>query len=53
MKSSFDLWSCTDVARNSDAILKRLREGTMPCDCAWREEQIAVFQDWVTAGTPA
>ena len=53
MKSSFDLWSRTDVARNSDAILKRLREGTMPCDGAWQEEQIAVFQDWVTAGTPA
>ena len=53
MKFAFDLWSHDDVARNSDAILGRLREGTMPCDGAWPDEQIAVFQDWVEAGTPA
>jgi hypothetical protein len=27
--------------------------GTMPCDGAWPDEQIAAFQDWVKAGTPA
>jgi hypothetical protein len=53
MKWAFDLWSHDDVARNSDAILERLRDGTMPCDGAWSDEQIAVFQDWVEAGTPA
>ncbi|TMK78694.1 MAG: hypothetical protein E6G45_05895 [Actinobacteria bacterium] len=53
MKWAFDLWSHDDVARNSDAILERLRNGTMPCDGAWSDEQIAVFQDWVEAGTPA
>ena len=53
MKWAFDLWSHDDVAGNSDAILERLRNGTMPCDGAWAEEQIAVFQDWVEAGTPA
>ena len=53
MKWAFDLWSHDDVARNSDAILERLRNGTMPCDSAWSDEQIAVFQDWVEAGTPA
>jgi hypothetical protein len=31
MRPAFDLWS-HDVAANSDAILERLREGTMPCD---------------------
>jgi hypothetical protein len=41
-----------DVARNSDAILARLREGTMPCDGAWPNEQIALVQRWVQAGTP-
>ena len=53
MKWAFDLASHDDVARNSDAILERLRDGTMPCDGAWPDEQIALFQDWVEAGTPA
>jgi hypothetical protein len=53
MEWAFDLWSHEHVARNSDAILERLRDGTMPCDGAWSDEQIAVFQGWVEAGTPA
>jgi hypothetical protein len=53
MKWAFDLWSHDDVARNSGAVLERLRNGTMPCDGAWPEERIAVFQNWVDAGTPA
>ena len=53
MEWAFDLWSHEDVARNSDAILGRLRDGTMPCDGAWSDEQIDVFQGWVEAGTPA
>ncbi len=53
MTWAFDLWSHDDVARNSDAILERLRDGTMPCDGDWSDEQIALFQDWVEAGSPA
>ena len=53
MKQAFDLWSYDDVVRNSDAILGRLRDGTMPCDGAWPDEQVAVFQEWVQAGKPA
>jgi hypothetical protein len=53
MKWAFDLWSHDDVAANSEAILGKLRDGTMPCDGAWSDEQIAVFQRWVDAGTPA
>jgi hypothetical protein len=53
MKWAFDLWSHDDVAQNSDAILERLRNGTMPCDGAWPEEKVAVFADWMVAGTPA
>ena len=53
MKRAFDLWSHDDVARNSDAILARLRDGTMPCDGAWPDEQVALVQRWVDAGTPA
>jgi hypothetical protein len=39
MKPVFDLWSHDDVALNSEAILRRLREGTMPCDGAWPDDQ--------------
>jgi hypothetical protein len=53
MKPVFDLWSHADVALNSEAILRRLREGTMPCDGAWPDEQVALFHSWVEGGTPA
>jgi hypothetical protein len=36
-----------------DAILERLREGTMPCDGAWPPEHIAVFQRWIAGGVGA
>ena len=53
MSAAFDLWSYDDVVQNSDAILGKLRDGTMPCDGAWAEEQVDLFQRWVDAGTPA
>ena len=34
MQSHFDLWSYDDVCEHADAILARLRAGTMPCDGA-------------------
>jgi hypothetical protein len=46
------LWSHDDVAQNRDAILARRREGTMPCDGAWPDDQVALLQRWVDAGTP-
>jgi len=52
MKPAFDLWSHDDVARNSEAILGRLREGTMPCNGAWPDDQVAVFQGWVGGESP-
>jgi hypothetical protein len=53
MEFAFDLSSHEDVADNSDAILERLRDGSMPCDGAWPGEQIELFQSWVDAGKPA
>ena len=53
MKRAFDLWSYDDVVQHSDAILGRLREGTMPCDGAWPDEQVALLEGWVDAGMPA
>ena len=53
MEWAFDLWSYDDVARNSDEILDRLRDGSMPCDAPWPDAQIDLFADWVAEGTPA
>ena len=51
--AKFDLWKQEDVAEHSQDILKRLEDGSMPCDQAWPEEQVAVFRQWVDAGMPA
>jgi hypothetical protein len=53
MQFAFDLWSYDDVSSNGDAILDRLRSGSMPCDGAWPAEQVAVFARWLEAGKPA
>ena len=53
MKFVFDLWSHDDVTRHAAAIAARLRQGSMPCDGAWPAEQIAVFERWTAAGSPA
>jgi len=53
MKFALDLWSYDDVVAHADGILSRLRDGSMPCDSAWPDEQIELFQRWVDAGTPA
>jgi hypothetical protein len=52
MKFAFDLWSQDDVSRHADAILGRLQDGTMPCDGAWPQSRVALFQHWVEVGKP-
>jgi hypothetical protein len=52
MLSRFDLWSYDDVSRHAEVILRRLRDGTMPCDGAWPPAQINLFQHWVESGRP-
>ena len=53
MKRAFDLSSYDDVAQNSDVIVGRLRDGSMPCDGAWPPDRVAVFQRWIDTGMPA
>ena len=53
MTFAFDLWSYDDVSTHSEAILDRLRAGTMPCDGKWSEEQVGVFERWTTSGKQA
>ena len=50
--ADFDLWKREDVAEHSQDILRRLEDGSMPCDQGWPEEQVAVFRRWVEAGMP-
>jgi truncated hemoglobin YjbI len=47
MQFAFDLWSYDDVSGHADAILDRLRAGTMPCDGPWPDPQTDVFQRWI------
>ncbi len=53
MQSVFDLWSYADVSEHADSILARLRDGSMPCDAAWPDAQIDLFQRWAEGGKPA
>ncbi len=50
MRFAFDLWSVPDVRTHAQAILARLRAGTMPCDGAWPAEKVAIFERWVSEG---
>ena len=52
MEFAFDLWSRDDVSENADAILGRLKAGTMPCDGAWSQAQVDLFERWVAGGKP-
>jgi hypothetical protein len=50
MRFAFDLWSGADVRAHADAILERLRAGTMPCDGGWPVERVEVFERWQRSG---
>ncbi len=50
MSFAFDLWSQADVQAHAAGVLGRLRDGTMPCDGAWPQEKIEVFQRWTESG---
>jgi hypothetical protein len=50
MTFAFDLWAYDDVRAHADEILGRLRNGSMPCDGAWPDEQIQLFQRWIDSG---
>ena len=50
MLFAFDLWVYDDVKQNAQAIIGRLRSGTMPCDGAWPSERVDAFERWVETG---
>jgi CDGSH-type Zn-finger protein/truncated hemoglobin YjbI len=50
MKFAFDLWSYDDVRANAEAILERVKNGTMPCDGTWPKDWVATFERWAQTG---
>jgi hypothetical protein len=52
MAWAFDLSSYDDVRDHAAAILERLRDGSMPCDGEWPEEQVELFERWTETGMP-
>jgi truncated hemoglobin YjbI len=53
MSFAFDLWAADDVRAHADGILAKLADGSMPCDGAWPEQQVAVFRRWTETGCQA
>lgn len=52
MLQLFDLWSFEDVKTNSARIAAAVSAGSMPCDGAWPNEKVDLFQRWIDVGTP-
>lgn len=50
MQFAFDLWDVDDVRANADAILGRLKQGSMPCDGRWSPDKVELFGRWVATG---
>src|SRR5262249_17054736 len=53
MLFAFDLWAYADVKRPAAEIMRRLENGSMPCDGAWPRERIDTFRRWVESGMEA
>jgi Subtilase family len=47
----FDLSKYEDVAKHSASIYSRLLEGSMPCDGAWKQNDIDLFKKWIDEGS--
>src|SRR5262245_6650944 len=52
MRFAFDLWAYNDVVEHAVEILRRVENGSMPCDGAWPSERVEVFRRWVDSGMP-
>ncbi len=50
MTFAFDLWDVDDVRSNAEAILDRLRDGSMPCDDGWSADEVERFTRWIATG---
>ncbi len=48
-----DLSSYDDVKEKAEAIYTTLKNGSMPCDGAWPDEQVEKFKRWMDEGKAA
>jgi hypothetical protein len=51
--ADFDLSKYEDVCANAASIHARMEDGSMPCDAAISDEQIAKFKQWMDDGMKA
>ena len=49
-RMGLDLSSYEAVKANAEGIYSRLEDGSMPCDGAWPEDQVARFKRWMDEG---
>ena len=45
-----DLSSYDDVKAQAISVYSRLEDGSMPCDGAWPDDQVALFRRWMDEG---
>ena len=50
MAWAFDLWNYEHVAERAGTIWQKLRDGAMPCDSRWSDEDVAAFRAWMVEG---
>jgi len=50
MRFVFDLWAYSDVVQHAPEILRRVVNGSMPCDGAWPKDRVEVLRRWVESG---
>jgi hypothetical protein len=50
MRFAFDLWAHADVVKHAEEILRRVENGSMPCDGAWPKERVELFRRWLESG---
>jgi hypothetical protein len=52
MRFAFDLWAYSDVVKHAAEVLRRVENGSMPCDGAWPSERVEVLRRWLHSGMP-
>jgi hypothetical protein len=52
MRFAFDLWTYSDVVKHAVEVLRRVENGSTPCDGAWPSERVEVLRRWVDSGMP-
>jgi hypothetical protein len=51
--ATFDPWKRDDVAANSQANLKRLEDGSIPCDSPRPTDRVDIYRRWIDTGEAA